>query len=84
VVILLMTIGGYSLVVICGYFINGYCWLAYWWLLCYKLLLDFFGYIITSYWYLFYCRVFLIIYHRLLLVIIGYFTLSDYIYFKLF
>ncbi len=33
VVILLMSIGGYSIVAISGYFINGYWQLLYWWIL---------------------------------------------------
>jgi hypothetical protein len=44
--ILLMTIG--------GYFINGYCWLFYKWLLVVILLMAIGGYSINGYWWLFY------------------------------
>jgi len=56
VAILLMVVGGYY---ICGHFINGYwrlflvysrLYYNYWWLFCYKLLLDILCYIIINYW----------------------------------
>jgi hypothetical protein len=61
VVISLVAIDGYFMMVINGYFINGY-----WWLLYYKLLLDILGYIIIgfgSYFIVGYLKLFFIDYY---------------------
>jgi len=52
--IVLMAIGGYSSMVIGGYYINGYWFLFYEWLLVFILLMIFGGYSINDYWWLFY------------------------------
>jgi len=71
-----MTIGGYSisvvilLVVIYDYFINGYWWLFYQWLLMTILLMAIGGYSIISHWWLFYWWVIL------LMIINGYYIIN--------
>jgi len=57
-----MAIGGYYIMVIGGYSMNGCYWLFYWWLLISILLMaiggysinDFGGYSINGHWWLFY------------------------------
>jgi len=68
------------LVDIISYFMLYY---DYWWLFYYKLLLDILGYTIIGYWYLLYFK-FLKKNHKLLLVILCYFTLVHYVLFRLF
>jgi hypothetical protein len=52
--ILLMVIVDVLLMPIGDYFINGYCWLFYCWLLVIILLMVIAAYFINGYWWLFY------------------------------
>jgi hypothetical protein len=57
------------------FFILSYFTINYWWLFCHTLFLVILSYITICYWWLLYCKLLLILFGGLLLVILNYFTI---------